>query len=103
MTLSRRATIGLLAAAPVVSFFGIPAHAMEPETFQVDGLAIRGYDPVGYFTDGKPVMGSPDHSADYKGATWQFANAANKAAFEGDPEKYGAKFGGYCAYPARLL
>ena len=102
MTLSRRATIGLLAAAPVVSFFGLPAHAMEPETFQVDGLAIRGYDPVGYFTDGKPVMGSPDHSVDYKGATWQFANAANKAAFEGDPEKYGAKFGGYCAYAASL-
>jgi len=100
MPLTRRSAIGLMAAAPVIGFFGLPAQAAEPETFQVDGLAIRGYDPVGYFTDGGPVMGSADHAVMHNGAVWQFASAANKAAFVGDPEKYGARFGGYCAYAA---
>ena len=100
MPLSRRSAIGLLAAAPVVAFFGLPASAAEPETFQVGGLAIRGYDPVGYFTDGGPVLGSGNHTVMHNGATWQFASAANMAAFANDPEKYGARFGGYCAYAA---
>ncbi|MCG6902132.1 MAG: YHS domain protein [Rhodobacter sp.] len=100
MPLPRRSVIGLLALAPAVTFFGLPASAAEPETFQVDGLAIRGIDPVGYFTDGQPVTGSPDHSLRYRGALWRFASAANMATFESDPGKYGARFGGYCAYAA---
>ena len=100
MALSRRAVIGLFAAAPVVSFFGLPAQAAEPETFQVDGLAIRGIDPVAYFTDGGPVQGSANHTTMHNGATWQFVSDANKSAFMADPNKYGAQFGGYCAYAA---
>lgn len=100
MPLSRRSAIGLLAMAPTVSLFGLPAHAAEPQTFQVGGLAIRGFDPVGYFTDGAPVSGSAAHTIQYNGAIWQFASAANMAAFEADPRKYGAQFGGYCAYAA---
>lgn len=100
MPLSRRATIGLLAAAPVATFFGLPARAAEPETFQTDGIAINGIDPVGYFTDARPVEGSAAFEVTHNGATWRFASAANKAAFESDPEKYGARFGGYCAYAA---
>ncbi len=102
MPLSRRATIGLLAAAPVASFVGLPAHAMEPETFQTNGFAINQIDPVGYFVNGDVTPGDMTHAVDYKGATWLFANENNKAAFIADPEKYGAKFGGYCAYAASL-
>lgn len=100
MSLSRRSAIGLFAVAPVASFVGLPALASEPETFQINGLAIRGYDPVSYFIDGGPAMGAATHSVMYKGAIWQFASADHMAAFEGDPGKYGAKFGGYCAYAA---
>ena len=100
MTLSRRSAIGLFALAPVAGFLGLPARAAEPETFQINGLAIGGYDPVAYFTDSAPVMGLATHSVGYRGAMWQFTSAANMARFEGDPEKYGAKFGGYCAYAA---
>ena len=99
MPISRRTAIGVLALAPMVGI-ALPASAAEPETFQVNGLAIRGYDPVGYFTQGAPVMGSPEFTTQYKGATWQFASAANRDAFLSDPEKYGAKFGGYCAFAA---
>ncbi len=100
MHLTRRATIGLLLIAPTASAVGRAAFASEPETFQVDSIAIHGYDPVAYFTQGEPVPGSDTHRIDYRGATWKFASAENLAAFEGDPEKFGPRFGGYCAYAA---
>lgn len=102
MSLNRRTLLGIFAAAPALSLTAGPALAREPETFQTDGVAINGIDPVAYFTDGGPVAGSADYTAMHNGATWRFASADNKAAFEGDPEKYGARFGGYCAYAASL-
>ena len=62
------------------------------------GVAIKGFDPVAYFTAGKPTKGTSEHTFDYKGATWRFASAENKALFEADPEKYVPAYGGYCAY-----
>jgi len=100
MSLTRRTAIGLLVTAPVTVAIGRAAFASEPETFQMDGFAIHGYDPVAYFTEAKPVLGSPDHAVDHNGATWRFASEANLATFESDPEKYGPRFGGYCAYAA---
>ncbi len=100
MSLTRRTAIGLLAIAPTATVFGLPAFASEPETFQAEGLAIHGYDPVAYFRESKPVPGSENHTTTFKGATWQFASAENLAAFEGDPERYAPRFGGYCAYAA---
>ncbi|MDJ0824713.1 MAG: YHS domain-containing (seleno)protein [Rhodobacter sp.] len=100
MPLNRRTLLGLFAVAPMATLAARPALAMEPETFQTNGVAINGIDPVAYFTEGGPVAGSAEHAVMYKGAEWRFASAANKAAFEGDPEKYGAKFGGYCAFAA---
>ncbi|MGE5893910.1 MAG: YHS domain-containing (seleno)protein [bacterium] len=62
------------------------------------GFVIRGYDPVAYFTEGRPVPGRADLSAEYKGGTYLFANAANRNAFKANPEKYVPQYGGYCAY-----
>ena len=100
MTLSRRATLGLLATTSVAAFVGLPAYAMEPETFQTNRIAINGVDPVAYFTDAAPVPGSPDHALEHNGATWHFVSEANKAEFMSNPDKYGARYGGYCAYAA---
>ncbi len=100
MTLTRRAALRLAAIPPLLALTGTPALAREPETFQVNGLAIRGTDPVAYFTDGGPVTGSAAHALAWKGAEWRFASAANRTAFEMDPDKYGARFGGYCAFAA---
>lgn len=75
-----------------------PAYAMKPKVFVHDGLAIRGIDPVAYFEAGAPTMGVEAHQSDWNGATWQFASAENKALFDGDPEAYAPKYGGYCAY-----
>lgn len=62
------------------------------------GLAIEGYDPVAFFTQGAPVKGDPARQARYQEAVYQFATAENQAAFERDPAKYAPQFGGYCAY-----
>ncbi len=70
--------------------------ALAAETFVKDGYAIGGTDPVAYQTDGKPVAGSDDFTADYNGATWKFASAENRDAFLADPEKYAPAYGGFC-------
>ena len=61
-------------------------------------VAIKGYDPVAYFTQGVPVLGSKQHSLEYKGAKWLFSTAEHKALFEKNPERYEPQYGGYCAY-----
>jgi YHS domain-containing protein len=64
------------------------------------GLAIKGYDPVAYFAENRPIKGNPQFVSTYNGARYQFASAANKAAFDADPAKYEPQFGGFCAYAA---
>lgn len=66
--------------------------------FQERGLAIRAYDPVAYFNQGKPVKGKKDFEYRYMGATWRFVNAENKDAFMKDPDQYAPQYGGYCAF-----
>ena len=63
-----------------------------------DRAAIRGYDPVAYFTQGQPVMGSKEFILTHKGAKWMFSSQANLETFKGDPDKYMPQYGGYCAY-----
>ncbi len=99
---TRRKTLALFATAPVAYALtpGL-ALAKEPEVFQ-NPIAINGTDPVGYFSDGKPVPGSAQNKLMWKGAEWQFANAENAMAFEAEPERFAPEFGGYCAYAASL-
>ncbi len=66
------------------------------------GVALAGHDPVAFFTDGKPVLGDEDLTTRHDGATYRFASAANKAAFDADPRKYAPAFGGYCGYAASI-
>ncbi|MBC7520993.1 MAG: hypothetical protein H7268_07875 [Sandarakinorhabdus sp.] len=61
--------------------------------------AVGGYDSVSYFT-GKPVVGDDRFTAQYKGASFKFANAANLAAFKADPDRYAPQYGGHCAWAA---
>ncbi|HEX6295282.1 MAG TPA: YHS domain-containing (seleno)protein [Burkholderiales bacterium] len=74
------------------------AAAQKAEVFSDGGAAIRGYDPVAYFTEGKPVQGKPEFTHQWKGATWRFASAANRDRFAAAPEQYAPQYGGYCAY-----
>ena len=61
-------------------------------------VAIEGYDPVAYFTQGKPIEGQDAHAFEWKGATWRFASAANRDRFATSPAMYAPQYGGYCAW-----
>jgi YHS domain-containing protein len=60
-------------------------------------VAIKGYDPVSYFTQNKAVQGSAEFSHRWLGAEWHFASAENRDLFKADPVKYAPQYGGYCA------
>lgn len=86
----------------IISFFAITASlgvsAQGGEVFSTEDGAIKGYDPVAFFTDNKPVKGTKEIVYTWNGATWHFANTKNRDAFAASPEKYVPQFGGYCAY-----
>ena len=60
-------------------------------------LAIRGTDPVAYFTEGKVVEGNSEYESEWQGAIWRFSSAENQELFDSDPEAYAPQYGGYCA------
>ena len=66
------------------------------------GLALQGYDPVAYFTDGQPAKGNWKITAVHDDATYRFASEEHKAAFEANPEAYLPQYGGYCAFGAAM-
>jgi len=60
-------------------------------------LALRGYDPVNYFTQGQPAKGSPEFSYVWDGERYLFANATHREMFASDPARYAPQFPGHCA------
>lgn len=88
-----------LLIASVVLMFGA-AFAKDLKNLDKNGLAIQGYDPVAYFTENKPLKGTPQFQSNYNGATYYFASAEHKKLFDASPSKYEPQFGGYCAYGA---
>ena len=79
----------------------LSASAFAGNLVNVSGAskaALSGYDPVAFFTDSKPVNGSPFIAAEYQGATYFFATEEHKKLFTEDPDKYVPQFGGFCAY-----
>jgi YHS domain-containing protein len=67
-----------------------------------DGFALKGYDPVAYFTIGQPTKGVDQYTYRWQGVTYRFASADNLQRFKADPEKYVPQYGGYCAYAMSL-
>ena len=64
------------------------------------GLALQGYDPVGYFKEGggKPQKGSDKLTFTHDGLTYRFVSQANLDRFKKNPSKYEPLYGGWCAY-----
>src|SRR5260370_10028300 len=88
------AALTLLAAGCV----GAAEQTAIPAVNAEGGLAVKGYDPVAYFTGGKPTPGTDLYTADWKGARYRFASAENRDRVIAAPETYAPQYGGYCAY-----
>jgi YHS domain-containing protein len=102
MTVFRTQCIRRSAAAvgfAVVAIAGVGSAFADDSvnTGYFGGVAIMGYDPVAYFTEGKPVKGSEEFTYDWLGTPWHFANKNHQQMFMSEPEKYAPQYGGYCA------
>lgn len=79
-----------------------PAPSVDVATFinKDDSIAIKGTDPVAYFTKSQAVQGNADFAYEWNDAIWHFASTENRDLFSANPEKYAPKYGGYCAWAA---
>jgi hypothetical protein len=92
-------TLRSAAALLVAAFAASALDAVAPVNKTLLGsLAVDGYDPVAYFTEGRPVEGSKQFVFEWQGATWRFASAAHRDLFAAEPAKYAPQYGGYCAW-----
>lgn len=92
---------GLIAAGILAVFVVMrPVAAEAASTERVvanhhTGLAINGYDPVGYFIQSRPVAGKPGIETHHGGAIWRFFDERDRDIFLSAPDIYGPQFGGY--------
>lgn len=49
-----------------------------------EGLALKGYDPIAYFTTGQPTQGVNQFTYLWQGTTYRFASAENLERFKGN-------------------
>jgi hypothetical protein len=98
ISLSRRSVLLLTAVTMALPLDGVtsPADAQEVP------LAIKGYDPVAYFTDGKPVPGRAEFEFEWDDRRWRFASAEHRDLFKASPVRYAPQFGNYCAMALAL-
>lgn len=92
--INRRNLLGCLLAAPLVAK---PAFAGCGAIQAVQGAAIGGVDPTGYFQQARVVIGTDAHRLMWHNAIWHFASRANMQAFESDPWAFAPQYGGFCA------
>ncbi len=90
----------LVVATAILFSMAVPSLAETKSEIYKNwrGIAIKGYDPVAYHTDGKPVEGSNHFELKWKDAKWRFASAEHRDLFKANPEKYAPRYGGYCAW-----
>ncbi|MDX2041149.1 MAG: YHS domain-containing (seleno)protein [Acidobacteriota bacterium] len=93
-----RAALVLVLVATVTIAVRSASAAVDPVNKNIFGTALKGYDPVAYFKESRPVKGRDEFRHDWMGAKWYFASAANRDDFARNPEKFAPQFGGYCAW-----
>lgn len=85
----------VLLAIAFVTFSSLAALATDVQTTKIYGVAIKGYDPVAYFTENRAVQGNSAYSYDWNEASWYFSTPEHRDLFAANPEKYRPKRGGF--------
>jgi YHS domain-containing protein len=60
-------------------------------------LALKGYDPVAYFTEKRTMAGDPQFQTEWDGAIYRFASAKHLELFKADPDRYLPQYSNLCA------
>jgi len=99
MNATRRLLYWLAAACLIV--FNATASAQTPSAAAGAStpprLILRGYDPVAYFTEQRPVQGLPEYEVVWDGGRYQFSSAKHRDLFRANPDRYAPQFAGYCS------
>jgi YHS domain-containing protein len=83
------AVVATLTAAFETAVAQTPSHGRR--------VALSGYDPVSYFTPGRPEKGDDAFWFAYDDAIYRFKNAEHRAMFAAEPERYAPQYAGFCA------
>ena len=95
-TVPARSSLAAVSLAVALLTTG-PAHAGgSVNTGYFGGVAIMGYDPVAYFTEGRPMKGSEELAYEWLGTPWYFATKEHRELFINDPVRYAPQYGGHC-------
>jgi len=93
----RLLTSAALGATIAIAWCQAAAADGAVNTGYFGGVAIKGYDPVAYFTESRAVKGSPEFSQEFLGETWHFASGEHRDMFAASPVRYAPQYGGFCA------
>jgi YHS domain-containing protein len=91
--LSRRILARLLLLLPAALFVGSPPSVADEKV----PLAIKGYDPVAYFTLDKAVLGKSVIEYEWDEQRYRFASGEHRELFKADPLRYAPQFTNFCA------
>ncbi len=92
----RMTLAGLVLAVALALPAAVAGEAQQRVNTDGDRVAIRGYDPVAYFTMTRPVKGRPEFEHVWQDARWRFANAEHRDMFAREPDRYSPRYGGFC-------
>jgi enamine deaminase RidA (YjgF/YER057c/UK114 family) len=96
-----KASFARKASAVLLGVIGI--SALAPDAWADEPkLSISGYDPVAYFTDGRPVQGKSEFEYLWHKLRWRFSSADHRDLFSKDPQHYAPQYDGYCSMGASL-
>jgi hypothetical protein len=88
-----RRSIALLAALVLTGWLIPQCGAAEDPV----PLAIKGYDPVAYFTLQRATAGVARFEYQWDEHRWQFSSAKHRDLFKTDPVRYAPQFANFCA------
>jgi hypothetical protein len=89
---SRIAALLAWALFSVSPLSAAPTPAGDPAA-----IAIRGYDPVAYFTLQRATPGVAQFEYDWDEHRWRFSSAQHRDLFKADPVRYAPQFSNFCA------
>ena len=102
-----RKTLRLLAAASAMAVTAAFGAVAGEQYVDGSGFAASGFDVVAYFDKKQapvggaqpaPTPGLASITAEHNGATFAFANEANRDRFLADPAAYAPQYDGHCAF-----
>jgi hypothetical protein len=83
--------LSALVGSVLLAFVAQPSRGADPS------LAIGGYDPVAYFTQGRAAKGNPSFEFTWDDSRYRFVSVEDRDLFKANPAQYAPQFAGLCA------